>query len=138
MRELKFRAWGKRVKIMGKPFNFEILIETVLKDTLGTTIDMSYFDEMELMQYTGLKDKNDKEIYEGDLLVENEYDKEAYAIYEIFFHDGDEANHHIGFQMNRVHYKGRLCGGYIPNFLPKTTKRMEVIGNIYENKDLIV
>ena len=52
MREIKFRAWDKEIKCMIKnPLNFP-----------------EWYPTNELMQYTGLKDKNGKEIYDGDIL----------------------------------------------------------------------
>lgn len=87
-------------------------------------------------QYTGLKDKNGKEIYEGDILREpakNEWEAVNYAAYEVFFHDGDDAYVNIGFQMNRMHFYGSVCGGsLLMSFLPKWTKRLEIIGNIHD------
>ena len=92
-------------------------------------------------QFTGLTDKNGKEIYEGDILrtpPKKDYDKENYVAYEVFWHDNDCASHHIGWQMNRCHFQGCICGTmYIPEFLPKTTATMEVIGNIHDNPELL-
>jgi uncharacterized phage protein (TIGR01671 family) len=73
MREIKFRLWSKSSKIMwfwnditesgGIAFDFDIEKEIVNKNSI-------------IMQYTGLKDKNGKEVYEGDIIrsifVENE------------------------------------------------------------------
>ena len=92
-------------------------------------------------QFTGLTDKNGKEIYEGDILrttPKTDYDKENYVAYEVFWHDNDCASHHIGWQMNRCHFQGCICGTmYIPEFLPKTTATMEVIGNIHDDPELL-
>ncbi len=62
MRKLKFRAWDTVNKKMITPFL--ILHERGLSNY--SEVD-SFYD---LMQYTGLKDKNGKEIYEGDILEE--------------------------------------------------------------------
>ena len=91
-------------------------------------------------QFTGLHDENGKEIYEGDILrypPKSDYDKGNYAAYKVFWYDNDSAYYHIGWQMNRAHYKGAICGGYIPNFLPETVSKMVVIGNIFDNPELL-
>jgi len=72
MREIKFRAWEIEHKKMMPVFqmtnvNIEKRVITTLinsKDGLGSYCGINF----ELMQYTGLKDKNGKEIYEGDIL----------------------------------------------------------------------
>ena len=70
MREIKFRCWDTENKQMLKvqELDFE---DTFYGGRLSIRVDMynDYFDmeDMILMQYTGLKDKNGKEIYEGDI-----------------------------------------------------------------------
>lgn len=92
-------------------------------------------------KFTTLYDKNEKEIFEGDILripPKNEWEKANYIAYEVFFHDGDCAINHIGFQMNRTHYQGSICGGGSTfSFLPKVTKQMIKIGNIHQNQELL-
>lgn len=100
---------------------------TVERDTVG--------------QFTGLYDKNGKEIYEGDILrypAEDKYDEENFVSYEVFWHDNDCADCHVGWQMNRHHFHGHICGTIgISTFLPKYTKKMVVIGNIHDNPKLL-
>ena len=71
-------------------------------------------------QYTGLHDKNGKEIYEGDIV-------------KSFFVDTDEAGNEIyKYYIIEVKYDEILCSYKIDKFM-----NLEVIGNIYENKELL-
>ena len=93
-------------------------------------------------QYTGLTDKNGTKIFEGDLLrfpAKNEWEETNFEAYEVFYHDNDCADRHIGWQFNRLHFLGNLKGKDIwhTSFLPKYTKQMEVIGNIHDNPELL-
>lgn len=92
-------------------------------------------------QFTSLHDKNGKEIYEGDLLrylPVNKWDEENFVAHEVFFHDNDYCDKHIGWQMNRRHFQGHICGtSENPQMKPSTTAQMEVIGNIHDNLELI-
>jgi uncharacterized phage protein (TIGR01671 family) len=130
-RQLKFRSFDDG-KMLTMPLN--------------TNFGISRFfgmlrDDAIVMQFTGLKDANDKEVYEGDILREapkNDWEETNYSCFEVFFHDGDaNSDYNIGFTMNRMHNHGSVCGGYIPSFKPKSLKKMCVIGNIYENSELL-
>ena len=120
-REIKFRAWVKKER---KMVNVETLFIGINRLCFGNskTEDLFFrdFEEVELMQYTGLKDKNGKEIYEGDIVILN---------------DAEEENRCV------VKYK---YGSYIlvdgdlrENLSNVEDKFLEVIGNIYENKNLL-
>jgi len=139
MREIKFRAWDKENKKMLVSEDEENYLSIYLDgtfDSLGNMLDISdsrrrqRSEELELMQFTGLKDKNGKEIYEGDIV-----DVKYWGIGSIIFMDKAMINPEYGF-----------CK-VLPAFLIKKDnknstflykdKDLKVIGNIYENPKLM-
>ncbi len=136
MREIKYRCWIEKYK----EFKYWGFINGLfVSPPTGSNISIEECKENST-QYTGLKDKNGKDIYDGDFLrmpPESQWEETNYAFYEVFFHDGDaNADYNIGFSIARIHYKGSVCGGIIPHFKPKQVSKMVVIGNIYENPEL--
>ena len=116
-REIKFRAWilagyhiyGNPRMVYFSDFEFKLLGDKDCRVELNgvTTRDLI------LMQYTGFKDKNGKEIYEGDIL---KFEDKSYYMQEVklplpFYYDWQE------FSMDIV--------------------GPEVIGNIYQNPELV-
>jgi uncharacterized phage protein (TIGR01671 family) len=83
-------------------------------------LDMIEEDGFEVMQYTGLKDKNGREIYEGDII---RWHERVTADYQITFTDGVFCLDGIGIQ-NLYHHREELG-------------KWEVVGNIYENPELL-
>ena len=121
MREIKFRAWHKGKKIISEVLGIDILHKEIFFSNGDVDYcEISDFKYIELMQYTGLKDMREKEIYEGDIVtLHNGKYKVIFNSKEARFVLRDDE-----FEMN------------IP-FTNNNNKRMEVVGNIYENPELI-
>ena len=114
MREIKFRMWNNGTKEMSEPFDLGDLDDGLLIPNLEDTSKFR-IDNCEIMQYTGLKDKNGKEIYEGDIVTRGEI-----MCYVKF----DDKGRFIVFN-NKIEEGWWLDTDW------------EVIGNIYENLDLL-
>lgn len=136
-REIKFRAWVFDEKMVdveylknGKPKWFDIESQ-----------DLSdYNDDAILLQYTGLKDKNGVEIYEGDLVECFDY-KRSCGVGQIKFGKFD-SSHEGGY--SRYHYHQGFFiegsnGEQIRDGMKEDIewKDVVVIGNIYQNPELL-
>ena len=126
MREIKFRLWNDYDK---KMMNWNELLQRNLPNIFTIPSYQKW-----LMQYTGLKDKNGKEIYEGDIvkkLIWNELKFEA---------EGDGQDYSYA----KVQYIEELASFHLVN---KNNKilwevgedkyNIEVAGNIYDNPELL-
>ena len=123
MKNFKFRAWDKDHKYM--EYTDKKLVVCFSNEGVEVTDHTTFshsctsMENFELMQSTGLKDKNGTEIYEGDI-VKNIYDE----IYVVKWFDADfhlEEKYNGGFDYFELHFGNNK----------------EVIGNIYENQDLM-
>ena len=118
MREIKFRCWYE-----GKMYPISILQNGYAADVLDTDWEKREAEvgmlelKTPVMQFTGLQDKNGKEIYEGDIVKANKY-----------------------WSMAAVHYFAPNWGisnkkGVCTEFRNDEWESFEVIGNIYENPE---
>jgi len=142
MRDIKFRVWDKETKhmhICGEDvhdtINFEIETNRAyyynLQNGCGSLREDS---DYVLMQYTGLKDKNGKEIYEGDIVKVKLYkgEEEKYFIGKVeyfgsnFIVDADNNSEYHVYDLDGfgIDYRYNL-------------EDCEVIGNIYDNLELL-
>ena len=136
MRKIKFRAWDKELEQM--VYDVQATYDGLEYSKVNKDIDVDVYDWMDcfeswfndrrfdLMQYTGLKDKNGVEIYEGGVVMAEH--PHLYASYlglvSITPGDGlyiEYTDGHVDFGLDEIQYK----------------KYIGVIGNIYENPDIL-
>ena len=118
MREIKLRAWDKVDSKIRKVTGWNISATGIRSTYSMLSGKVRNATNVEIMQYTGLKDKNDTEIYEGDI-ISTWYDQ------------------------NEVIEWG--VGGWLPfintiewpDYWYDNKPNVEVIGNIYENPELL-
>ena len=148
MRQFKFRAWDKHLKEI--VYKFCIGSVTNVDDdlwtcpTVWTGTGWVNNDMLEIMQYTGLKDINGKEIYEGDIvkilerdwpsrldlfseLSHQQYLDKLSSLAQVVFSDGR-------FRLNPITVNNYYC-----EYAGNNERRdiFEVIGNIHENPELL-
>ena len=137
MREIKFRYWDKESKqfIPNKYWavyrNKQNSLIIVIKphNDLGWELgEFGYENIGALEQYTGLKDKNGKEIYEGDTVKYTNPHKYYVVISNIIYVE----------QSGRFHANGTTCENLFEFITDINGKNYsEIIGNIHENPELV-
>ena len=153
MREIKFRAYNRNTKNMwwfdlmwgntdthGSGWIGMLPIGETREHSGGingsdnrTQVDPT---DCEIMQFTGLKDKNGKEIYEGDIVKIYKYKSDYWDETELI-----ETEHpqqiKMGFN-NQYFPRWTLCDLYLKDLqFVGSYDKLEVIGNIYENPELL-
>ena len=123
MRKIKFRAWDKENEKMMKVSSLHLENKEISVKENGT---FHLFRMQDLMQYTGLKDKNGKEIYEGDVVLVKLGGISTWYKTVIKFKEGV----FIASLIDGKDYIYIFNRGFDNN-------DFEVIGNIYENKKLL-
>ena len=124
-REIKFRLWNPERKVITAGLDL---------NTLLTTTDGEFvkeFDRCKMVwtQYTGIKDNNGKEIYEGDVVKYKQTERFGAYVSE---HTIEVKYEGYGFAPMKYHSINEEDG-----FYSCAISDIEVIGNIYENPELI-
>ena len=121
MREINFRAWNKKEKFLDTAWS----IDFEHGEVCHRAHNMSDLDDCILMQYTGLKDKNGQEIYEGDITID------GYGTVTVIENDGFQWLERV------LKLRDRHISKEILIMTKANAFRCEVIGNLYENPELL-
>ena len=156
MRDLKFRAWDKSVKTMCDVGEIHFCHGGIKAFGPGVNLGNGWVTERNehkhhcdviVMEYTGLQDKNGKDIYEGDIAlckisVNVQDDCKEFSYYNRN-QDGSRQKvcckpkpalvrfHEDGYYIFE-HHTGKSCSCYLTK-----GEELEVIGNIYESPELL-
>lgn len=131
----RYRAWHKTWEELGKVkrirFDDEGDVTTVLFEGKILGVD-THADEIELMQSTGLKDKNGKEIFEGDIVRTTRFLGRADEIGGFYEYEKD----YVGV-VKVLEGSWVIDTGIVAAHLWSEIDESEVLGNIYENPELL-
>ena len=125
----RYRAWDNWRERMS-------VVDRIYIDTKGVRLYDDFgeywrdFNDVKLMQSTGLKDKNGKEIFEGDILKVANNDS---SWFEVVKYDRDKAM----FISKEVNLKYEVPETPLYDLFSLYLFKVKVIGNIWENRDLL-
>ena len=124
MKEFKMKAWLKKEKkmvaIIGIDLNYQYIRYTDDGNLFKDDYKTAEFKNIELLQFTGLKDNGGQELYEADVIKFNDGIDDIYGL--ISYNDEDGTY--------RVSYEN------ITEHLSDREGDFEIVGNIFENPDL--
>ena len=124
MKEFKMKAWLKKEKkmvaIIGIDFNYEYIRYTEDDNLFNSNYKIAEFKDIELLQFSGVKDKVGQELYEADAIKFNDGIDDIFGLISYDNEDG----------AYRVSYEN------ITEHLLEREGDFEIVGNIFENPDL--
>ncbi len=135
MRNIKFRAFHKKRKEMFSVIGIDFVDKRFsLEKDNGRVFPFPEFNDVEIMQYTGLNDCEGKEICEGDLVISWLRDRRPEGIYEVIF---DKGSFKIKLLKSLIEKDYHYSQTSLLRFGCGKDRNVKVIGNIYENGDLL-
>ncbi|WP_278553599.1 YopX family protein [Parvimonas micra] len=135
MNNLRFRVWDKKRKLLRKVFYIDFENKGLMYFYNKDTGLYANFEDVEIMQSTGYKDKKGTEIFIGDIVKiyveDREEHKVYYALCKVVF---DEET-----LTTKLEIIERFCDILMPpKYLYfKNVEDIVIAGNIYENKELL-
>ena len=124
MKEFKMKAWLKKEKkmvaIIGIDFNYEYIRYTEDDNLFNENYKTAESKNIELLQFTGLKDNGGQELYEADVIKFNDGIDD---IYGLISYDDEDGTYRVSYE-NITEHLSDLEGDF------------EIVGNIFENPDL--
>ena len=119
MNNLKYRVWHKVEKRFVDLRNIDFESETIGYDSQGefNSYETEKFENVVFQQFTGLKDGDDEEIYEGDILYESYHGLKAEVLYD------------------NTYCRFKLATGNSLSFYVERSSFFEIMGNIFENSE---
>jgi len=140
----KYRAWDSAKKEMFKD-TFAITesgqVVVVEQESVASSPDYVFVDHLVIMQSTGLKDKNGKEIFEGDILeIQGIKMIVKFGSYK-YLETSKNNGHILGILHDGLGFYVECINAADPDnispFEPETLKNSQIIGNTYENRELL-
>ena len=124
MKEFKMKAWlkkeNKMVSIIGIDLNYQYIRYTDDGNLFKDDYKIAEFKDIELLQFTGLKDKAGQEVYEADVIKFNDGIDD---IYGLISYDDEDAVYCVSYE-NVTEHLSNMAGDF------------EIVGNIFENPNL--
>ena len=124
MKELKIKAWLKKekkmVSIIGIDFNYEYIRYTEDDNLFNSDYKVAELKDIELLQFTGLKDNGGQELYEADGIKFNDGIDD---IYGLISYDDEDGTYRVSYENITEH-------------LSEREGDFEIVGNIFENPQL--